>query len=108
MAQVLIPVDDQQQLDRHVWTALVRFRAGYACEKCNRRECRLHAHHKNEDDTDNRLANGEALCVRCHGKRHPNWRSRTYTRTCECGRCRKCKNREAMRRHRERKKTEAR
>jgi hypothetical protein len=75
---VLVPVDDERMLDRNVWTAMVRFRAGFTCEDCGGKPARLHAHHLNGDDSDNRLANGRCLCVACHGARHPDWRTKRW------------------------------
>ncbi len=94
MTLVTIKVDDERVLDRNVWTALVRFLAGYCCEDCGEAKKRLHAHHLNGDDKDNRIVNGRCLCVRCHGKRHPDWRGNGPCKPgCTCSRHRqpRCK-----------------
>lgn len=74
-------VDDQELLPRKIWEVLVKLRANYICEECGRQLAKVansgtrghtsdasHAHHKNHDPLDNRLANGECVCLSCHGK----------------------------------------
>jgi 5-methylcytosine-specific restriction enzyme A len=54
------------------WSDEVIARAGGACQKCGRIGARLYADHKHEiKDGGARLdlANGEALCGSCHGKK---------------------------------------
>ena len=78
MTQITFEVDDEQLLPRGDWVILVKARAGWKCERCgatapvegNGRNRRFHAHHKNHDDIDNRLANGECLCGSCHAEHH--------------------------------------
>lgn len=79
MSLVILEIDDQRLFENHgEWAFLVKLRAGWHCEECGvagKRSIggtrRLDAHHLNGDPTDNRLANGQALCASCHRARHP-------------------------------------
>src|ERR1035437_3077101 len=71
--EIIIHVDDQERLPIAKWRLLVKARAGFRCEECSETERRLDAHHVNEDDQDNRLANGRCLCRRCHHLQHPEY-----------------------------------
>lgn len=55
------------------WALLVKQRAGWACERCGKpvHGHQANAHHKDHDQTNNILENGECLCVACHKKEHP-------------------------------------
>lgn len=47
------------------------------CERCHRTQCRLVAHHKDHDRTNNTVSNIEVLCYSCHTLEHS--RSRRLT-----------------------------
>lgn len=69
---MIFPATDELLVD-HLWNALVKYRADYCCERCGAKPeppRRLVAHHKDWDDTNNRLDNGESLCAPCHNKEH--------------------------------------
>src|SRR6266496_954258 len=81
MSEIVIRVDDQETLPRSVWCVLVKIRAGFLCEECDKQLDKIansgerghkpnapHAHHKNHDGSDHRLSNGECVCLSCHGK----------------------------------------
>jgi hypothetical protein len=63
-------VDPTSLIPANLWNGLVKFRAGYACERCKNEGSNLHAHHKDRDHSNNRLDNGQCLCARCHGQEH--------------------------------------
>lgn len=69
MALVEIHIDDEQLLPLDVWLVLVKARAGFKCERCEGTN-RLAGHHCDEDQANNRLSNGEALCGSCHSVHH--------------------------------------
>ena len=61
------------------WRERVLRRAGYLCEECSRYGKRVPAtiaHHIHElkDFPEQRyeLSNGQALCMECHNKKHPD------------------------------------
>jgi hypothetical protein len=64
-----------QCLQLDLWTSLVKYRASYKCEKCEK-TINLNSHHIKsrpndpKDISKNYLANGICLCDDCHGKAH--------------------------------------
>lgn len=68
----------QEQLPLALWRELVKHRAGWSCEECGddykearkREDRKLHAHHIDENQSNNCLDNGAALCASCHGGVH--------------------------------------
>lgn len=57
-------------LTRTEWGVLVKAKAGWSCERCGVRDVLLHSHHKDRDQKNNSLDNGECLCHSCHSKEH--------------------------------------
>jgi hypothetical protein len=58
------------------WHRQVKGRADWTCERCGTRpteDRNVHAHHIDEDRTNNRAANGECLCAACHAEHHKCW-----------------------------------
>jgi hypothetical protein len=83
--KLTITVEPEERLELKVWRFLVFRRADGRCESCgqgrsDRRRRDVEAHHLNGDASDHRLANGRALCRRCHVDAHmvndPEWRAR--------------------------------
>lgn len=58
---------DEELLTLPKWREAVRARG--QCERCPATEF-LHAHHIDEDKTNNTLSNGECLCRDCHAEHH--------------------------------------
>lgn len=66
-------IGSDELLPLTLWRELVWWRAGNRCERCDDKPELLrerHAHHKDHDDQNNRLSNGECLCQKCHYKEH--------------------------------------
>ena len=80
-----MPDDKYYHTKKHKeWAGKVLRRAGYVCEECKRYgrldenglpvKATVAHHKKNKDDYPELryvLSNGEALCEKCHNKRHP-------------------------------------
>lgn len=62
-------VDEELLLPFYAWRELVVIRAERKCERCGT-EGRMLAHHKDRDQSNNRLSNGECLCQPCHNREH--------------------------------------
>lgn len=59
------------------------------CERCKKKDCKLHVHHKDEDITNDAPTNLETLCVSCHRQSHsPNYTG-TPPRRKPCTHCSK-------------------
>jgi hypothetical protein len=70
MAEAFVFADDEL-LPYPAWSYLVRRRAGFKCERCEK-AVRLGAHHRDRDKKNCRLENGECLCASCHRAEHNN------------------------------------
>jgi hypothetical protein len=83
----IIEIYNERLLTKEDFIALVRARAKYKCERCNRTEeelglisykrngktllrSALQSHHKDGNRENNILKNGECLCATCHNKEH--------------------------------------
>lgn len=59
-----------EQLPRPLWQGLILYQSDYQCEGLGPHRGRLHAHHIDEDKTNNSLRNGRCLCIACHTREH--------------------------------------
>lgn len=73
-----LQINHDELLPRKLWSALVKFAAGYVCERCGAKEP-LTSHHVDGDKTNNRLSNGECLCRPCHNDEHYGARNGSKT-----------------------------
>ena len=65
-----LEIPENEILPVGLWSALVKKRANYTCEQCDRRK-RVCAHHKDNSKL-NTLENGRCLCMGCHRLTHCN------------------------------------
>jgi 5-methylcytosine-specific restriction protein A len=71
-------------LEHRSWRNAVLTRAGYCCQRCGAKNCRLFADHIVElkDDPSRALdpLNGQSLCSSCHVKKTVKERNRRFNR----------------------------
>jgi hypothetical protein len=80
---VTLAVHEDERLPIGVWTALVKLRADYRCQRCGRRaqahgkhSVSIVSHHIQGDRQagNHSLANGQCLCTLCHAFAHDELR----------------------------------
>lgn len=81
-----LTLDPYEQIpNRRAWEWIVKKLAGFRCERCGNEPfdmTYLQAHHRDRNEENNCLANGECLCRACHNMEHKGgqasyWRGKT-------------------------------